>query len=87
MGTSVGLIPWVLLYVGLGAAGHELLTAGGDFDELLALVIARVSLIADSPLFKVGAVVLTALLVYVLQLPPGATSRGRKHRKKGNPKP
>ncbi|XRB17240.1 SNARE associated Golgi protein [Pseudoscourfieldia marina] len=59
LGTALGMIPWAILYVGLGGTGHAALASGAEgFDDLLDDVVAQAELIASNPAAR--AVALTA---------------------------
>ena len=64
--TVVGTLPWVVLNVALGGSGHELLSSGGEFDELLGMVLSQATLVFNSPQARAVATVATMGLVYLI---------------------
>eukprot|EP00667_Euglena_gracilis_P007101 EG_transcript_7179 len=82
LGTAIGTMPWALLYVSLGATGHELLQTGGDFRVLLEIVVERAAALLADPRAQAAALALTLLLAAVLLKPffpsPGSNLPGQE---------
>ena len=62
-GTAVGTVPWVLLNVYLGSTGHELLMTGGEFNDLLAMVVDKASVTLGQRWVQQVAAAATVVLV------------------------